>query len=1070
VVHQERRNIKPLEAPTGSRSSRTRRSGGGKWENRSLKSASIDKENCTVVDIDVRNSDLGEVRDRDLDNVNVDIDRNVNRTDINLPVTEVNKDSQSIIPAQLRCYYANVDTLTNKFQEFYTVIEQNQPDLIFITEVKAKHCSTALTLAELQVEGYQSPITNISEEGTRGICIYIKQGLMAQEYEGFANNTFSESVWINLKLRDQETLLAGCIYRSPSSEQANNDKMPELLKLVANTNHSHKLLVGDFNQPGIDWETQHTDEGPGQLGFEFIKCIQDTFLIQHRIKPTRFREGQRPSTLDLILTNEKDMYKELLDLPPLGSSDHIGQVFGFTCYATNCPPKLPKPRYDKGNYCAMREELDQVDWEAELADLGIEEALTFVNNKISGSMETHIPYSNPKKDKRRSIWMNRTAMKKVKRKYHAWKRYLATKDGEDYCRYTKERDELRSITRKLSYDYEKDLAKNIKTNPKAFWKYVNSKTKVRGGIDDLTKDDGTTASSDEDKAQTLNDFFSSVFTVEDLNTIPDIDPYYTGDHPLNDFKTTPDQVYKKLAKLKSDKAAGPDGMHPRVLKELAPVISTPLSIVFNKSLEAGQLPQIWKEATVTPLHKKGSKKTPGNYRPISLTSVVGKLLESLVRDQIVKHMTDNNLFTEDQHGFVPGRSCVTQLLVVLDTWTRWLDEGVPIDTAYLDFSKAFDSVPHERLLRKVEAHGIRGETLQWLRNFLSGRKQRVQVNGKMSDWNPVTSGIPQGSVLGPTLFVIFINDLPLAVSGHTKIFADDTKLYHQVNSVQGVTSMQEDLDSLINWSNIWQLKFNADKCKILHLGHKNTNHQYTMKSNNSQTDLKSTTVEKDLGVHVDDHLKFKKHTSTAVAKANQILGIIKRSFTCCDSDSVCRLYKTMVRPHLEYANAAWGPTSKGDSDSIESVQRRATRMIPEVKDLPYEDRLRTLNLPSMKYRRVRGDMIQTFKIIKGIDRINPDDMFLKCQSGTTRGHSEKLMKSHCRTNLRLKFFSNRVISDWNSLPESVIQCKSVLDFKIALDNFWQHKFFQNDLSEASRMAHTNVNVKKCSDRGTTGEA
>jgi len=267
--------------------------------------------------------------------------------------------------------------------------------------------------------------------------------------------------------------------------------------------------------------------------------------------------------------------------------------------------------------------------------------------------------------------------------------------------------------------------------------------------------------------------------------------------------------------------------------------------------------------------------------------------------------------------------------------------------------------------------------------------------------------------LGPTLFVIFINDLPMAAPGHVKIFADDTKLFHKIANTEDRDLMQHQLDSLNEWSQTWQLKFNADKCKVMHLGRSNKAYQYTMKSKTpdnveERKILDSTEVEKDLGVHVDNQLKFNQHAATAVKKANRILGVIKRAFTNRDGDAMSRLFKTLVRPHLEYANCIWGPTRKGDSDMIESVQRRATRLIPEIQHLPYEERLRHLKLPSMKYRRLRGDMIQTFKIIKGFDRLNPSELFEKPHHASTRGHSEKLHVKYCRTELRKRFFSNRV--------------------------------------------------------------
>ena len=288
-------------------------------------------------------------------------------------------------------------------------------------------------------------------------------------------------------------------------------------------------------------------------------------------------------------------------------------------------------------------------------------------------------------------------------------------------------------------------------------------------------------------------------------------------------------------------------------------------------------------------------------------------------------------------------------------------------------------------------------------------------------------------------------------------------------------SMQDDLDKLNDWSATWQLKFNADKCKVMHLGHKNIKHQYTMKSKPQgsqqqcdRTILKRTEVEKDLGVYVDDQLKFNKHASTAASKANRILGVIKRSFTCLDADSLSRLYKTMVRPHLEYANVIWGPTRIGDSKRIESVQRRATRFIPELKHLPYEDRLRALKMPSMKHRRLRGDMIQTFKIIKGIDRLDPEELFSKPPCSTTRGHSEKLHVVYSRTQIRQHYFCNRIVAAWNSLPQEAINSKNTLQFKIALDKLWSNNMYDSDLSVASRLAHTRKVTKI--DQGPTGNA
>ena len=233
--------------------------------------------------------------------------------------------------------------------------------------------------------------------------------------------------------------------------------------------------------------------------------------------------------------------------------------------------------------------------------------------------------------------------------------------------------------------------------------------------------------------------------------------------------------------MKPDTSLGPDGRQPIYLKNVADLISLPLSIVFQKSLDEGILPSDWLKACVTAIYKKGQKDLPDNYRPVSITSIICKLMESIVRDKIVERMTYNNLFSKKQHGFVPKKNCMTNLLICIEMWTQLLEDGEAVDVIYTDFSKAFDSVPHLRLLQKMTGLGITGSTLAWVEAFLSHRMQRVHVEGSYSSWTNVISGIPQGSVLGPILFVIFINDMPVTVESTCQLFADDAKLFSNVH-------------------------------------------------------------------------------------------------------------------------------------------------------------------------------------------------------------------------------------------------------------------------------------------------
>ena len=505
------------------------------------------------------------------------------------------------------------------------------------------------------------------------------------------------------------------------------------------------------------------------------------------------------------------------------------------------------------------------------------------------------------------------------------------------------------------------------------------------------------------------------------------------------MKIDHNEVLKKLNKLKISKSPGPDSVHPRTLKEIAAIICKPMAMIFQRSLDSGKLPHDWKLSNITAIYKKGSKKVAGNYRPVSLTSIACKVLESLIRDHVINFMKSNKLFTNKQFGFLGGRSTVLQLLILLDQLTEILDGGGAIDIIYFDFAKAFDRVPHHRLMLKLASYGISGNVYDWIKSFLSGRMQRVVVNGCFSEWLGVTSGVPQGSVLGPLLFVIFINDLPDVVGDESimYLFADDAKLGHEIACLDDTLYVQNDVNSMKAWGKKWLMEYHPQKCKVLQLGKNPLKGQYAYKLDGHELEFVSS--EKDLGVTFDDQLSFDQHMSQKISKANQILGVIRRTFQHLDRESFLMLYKSLVRPQIEYANQVWAPKLKRQINSIENVQRRATRMIPGLKDLPYEERLRTLKLPSLSYRRLRGDLIEMFKIVKPVEAGGYDkdvcEGFLKLKPRDTRGHTFMLSRKHTRLMLRERAFPHKCRDAWNSLSQHVVDANNVKTFESRLDKF-----------------------------------
>ena len=400
----------------------------------------------------------------------------------------------------------------------------------------------------------------------------------------------------------------------------------------------------------------------------------------------------------------------------------------------------------------------------------------------------------------------------------------------------------------------------------------------------------------------------------------------------------------------------------------------------------------------------------------------------------MSHLQAEGLLADAQHGFRPGRSCITQLLLAMEEWTGMIEIGDPVDILYLDLAKAFNTVPPKRLLQKLETHGIGGKLLRWIGAFLLERQQRVIVGGCRSGWAPVPSGVPQGSVLAPLLFILYVNDVPDTLSCGIKVFADDSKLYRPVRHFTDPPALQEDLNAAVRWADKWQLTFNADKCKVLHIGRQNRHHPYTLRGET----LEDTAAERDLGVYVDAELKFRRQAAAAVSKASKVMAVMYRSFQLLNSLTLPILFKTLVRPHLEYGNLIWGPFNRADQQLVERVQRRATKMVPELRHLPYPSRLRALKLPSLYYRRRRGDMIAVYQLLHGGLDLDPQDFFNTTLARDTRGHPWRLVKPRAVSRIRRNAFSIRVVNDWNSLPPEVVASETVNQFKNRLDSHWKN--------------------------------
>lgn len=917
--------------------------------------------------------------------------------------------------------YTNARSLLNKLDELTLLATDHEPDIIIITESWA---NKNITDAMLNIEGYfiESDLridktSNINGIGA-GIVIYLKSGLKVTKVDTI--NDFNQYVTFFISNDDySDKLYFTIVYRSPNSCIENNNKLVEMLSNIDFKKDTH-IIIGDFNFPNINWENYTCDT----KSRSFLECISNNNLSQLVTFPTH----NKGNTLDLILTNKPENFMTIENMGNLQNSDH--SIILSDILAT--PPSLPVteqlvPDWRNLNEARFQEYLLNIDWETALNSSSADENWKRFNLILKEGCKKYLP-TKVRRKKSKPPWFEKDVLRLIRIKQRRFKVHTRLQTKASWDEYKKSEKESRKAVKRAKKRYEKKLAKQ--GHVKHFYSYINSKTANRRSIGPLLID-GKLVQEDQEIAEELNQYFTSIFSAAPASQVSvDVPPKCAN--CLSNVEFSADVVKAKLDDLKTHSAPGPDEISPRLLKTFSSSLSYPLAKIFKQSLITGNVPEDWKKANVTPIFKKGGKSNPGNYRPISLTSVPGKIMESILKDQIYSFLGENDLLHDSQHGFMKNKSCTTNLLEFLEVVTKCVDEKNGFDVIYLDFSKAFDLVPKERLMEALKMHGISGNVYNWIKNWLSGRKQRVVLNGKYSSWQDVISGVVQGSCLGPLLFLIFINCIDEAAPLLTILrkFADDTKIGQKINSDHDRQALQSSLDNLCNWTKEWGMSFNISKCKVLHFGRGNPNYDYTIDSKKITTEV----VEKDIGVQVAANLKPTQHCQEIVRKAFHSLQQIMKCFHYRDKKTFLTLYKQRVRPLLEFCSPAWNPWLKTDIDAVEKVQIKAINAICGLKSKSYNEKLKELNILSLELRRQQSDLVQTYKILHKIDRVDPKTWFETFGDTSLRptrqsSYHLNLKRSRSSHDFRANFFSQRIVDTWNNLPVHVKQQPSLSLFK-----------------------------------------
>ena len=558
--------------------------------------------------------------------------------------------------------------------ELMQLINAEKPVIIAICEIKPKNRKRELLLQDYVIPGYTLHSVNLENNLGRGVAVYTHDAINKSVLQIKPDLGYTEACLLEVRLRGGDVLLFCCFYRSPtqsSTSEKNNENLNNLLRCISQKNYSHKCFVGDFNYHDINWKTWTTHQGPGSNEVKFIETIRDCFLQQHMEELTRMRGNDEPSTIDLLFTDEIMQVSDVTYHSPLGKSHNAVITLKFHCYIDYAKTK-EKYVYDKADFEGMRRNIKDSNWVEKFVSSGngksVEELWNSLKSKLQHLRDNFVPKTKisgkPSWEEKGNIPISKFLQEAIRNKHAKHRQWITIKKRGDAniarLNYNKARNKVSRMMRQAKRKLEKDIALKSKQNPKAFWSYIRRCMKTKTGVAPLLEDktDKTTVKfSDEEKAQILQKQFSSIFTREPTDEIPTLGKL--TEFNLSDTAISEDMVKMEMLKINVNKSPGPDDIHPRMLVELANDMSKPLAFLFNMSIKNGETPLDWKKARVSPIFKKGARNLAENYRPISLTSIVCKLMEKFVKEAVMCHLVSNNLLSTKQHGFISGRSTVT---------------------------------------------------------------------------------------------------------------------------------------------------------------------------------------------------------------------------------------------------------------------------------------------------------------------------------------------------------------------------------------------------------------------------
>ena len=916
----------------------------------------------------------------------------------------------SYVSKEFSILYFNARSLLPKLDELRTTCLSHSYDIIMVTET---WLSAVILDYELYIPGYCLLRRDRNRNGG-GVLMYVSSNLTSRSLQHRED----------LELLLMECVVGrnkctfGCFYRPPNLDLSQClNKLHNVIAALRPANLANLTICGDFNVDAVSSLSS------------LSSILKDFHLSQVVTDPTRVTNSSA-TLIDLVLMSNPNILNSCVVQAPVSNSDH-----NTICVKLNLPLHKEKQSkqtkkiwiYNKADIQLGKSLLKNLPVASDSDDLN--RFWKVWSHGFMTIMEKCIP-SKVVPIHNKTPWIKRNLLKLIKRREYLYRRFRSSKCNDWLFKYKTLRNDIVSKLRTAKASIFSNLA-TVQSDPKKFWAIIRS-LKPHITSTEVFTDGLSIASTPMQKANMLNTFFSGCFNPV---TVPA--NYCTLPNPSSlpeHLDCTVDEVVNLLKKTKVHSASGPDGVSAWMLHTFADELAPSIASLFNLSLKAGKLPDEWKMANVVPIPKNSHIQDVRSYRPISLLSIISKTLERFVHRILMEHLSANSVITNHQYGFQLGRSTVTPLLLATHSWHNHLERRVQVGCIFLDLCKAFDSVPHQALLNKLCGLNLPTTIFNWLRDYLSNRHQQVVYDGVTSQALPVKSGVPQGSILGPLLFLLYINDLPSCLSPEDSsivLYADDILLYRPIKTESDCKAFQQDINKIVNWISENHLTINVEKTKCMTISRLRSTIPLQVEINGHQ--IEEVITFKYLGVWISSDLSWTKHIEITCSKARRVLGYMYRTFApYCEPDTIISLYKSQVLPILDYASVVWEPHLKKDKLLLEAVQLQATRMASRQWKENGVSLNQRFELPTLENRRKYFKLLLTYKFLSGYTYC-PTGYFVQHPNPNPRlFHSKYIVQPFAKTEAYYHSFFIDSVRLWNSLPNSIVNSPSVLSFKTGI--------------------------------------